>query len=413
MVGKDIITMSARELKRLTVIHKAIDKQITQDNAAEVLGLCDRQIRRIVKRIKDQGDEGIIHRSRGRPSNRAKPLDVRNKTLNLCRATYKDFNPTFASEKLFEINKINISPETLRLWFIEAGIGYKKRKAPKHRSWRPRKESFGQMVQMDGSHHAWFEDRGPESVFMGYIDDATGRIFGRFYDYEGTIPAMDSFKRYIKKYGIPQSVYLDKHTTYKSTKKPTIEEELNNTRSLSEFERALEELGVDVIHADSPQAKGRIERSFRTHQDRLIKEMRLQSVSTVKEANKFLRYYYIPKHNKKFAIPAKNRANLHRDLPKGLDLNRIFCIKTEATLRNDFTIRYANKFYQILDTTRAKKVMVEERLTGRVYISYKGNELKYKLIQARPEKPKRALRPGKTYIPPKAHPWRKFKLKCA
>ena len=413
MAGKDIIAMSARELKSLTVIHQAMNGQITQDNAAEVLGLCDRQIRRIVKRIKDQGDEGIIHRSRGKPSNRVTSPKIKNKVLNLCRARYKGFNPTFASEKLFEIDKINITPETLRLWFIKAGVAYKKRRAPKHRSWRPRKESFGQMLQMDGSHHPWFEERGPESVFMGYIDDATGTVFGRFYDYEGTMPAMDSFKCYIKKYGIPQSVYLDKHTTYKSTKKHTIEEELNNTRSLSEFERALEELGVDVIHADSPQAKGRVERSFKTHQDRLTKEMRLQGISTAKEANKFLRYYYIPKHNKKFTVPAKNRANLHRQVPKGLDLNRIFCKKKEAALRNDFTIRYANKFYQILNATRAKKVMVEERLNGRIYITYKGRDLRYKFIQARQEKPKKQYKLRKAYIPPKAHPWRKFKLKCA
>ena len=294
MAGKDIIMMSTRELKRLTVIHKTIDRQIAQVEAADILGLCTRQIGRITERVKQEGDKGIIHKSRGRPSNRVIPSKIKARALNLCQTTYKGFNPTFASEKLSEINKITIHPETLRLWFIKGQIKYKRRKGRKHRFWRERKHCFGQMTQMDGSHHDWFEGRGPECVFMGYIDDATGTFFGRFHDYEGTFPAMDSFKRYINKYGIPQSVYLDKHTTYKSTKKPTIEEELENKKAKSQFERALEELGVEVIHAQSPQAKGRIERSFNTHQDRLIKEMRLKGINTVKEANKFLRYYYIP-----------------------------------------------------------------------------------------------------------------------
>ena len=193
---------------------------------------------------------------------------------------------------------------------------------------------------------------------MGYVDDATSRVYANFYGYEGTKPAMDSFKRYIKRYGMPQSVYLDKHSTYRSAKKPTLEDELNDAKALSQFERALKELCVDVIHADSPQAKGRVERSFRTHQDRLIKEMRLKSISNVKDANKFLHSYYIPKHNRKFAVIAKDKTNLHRPIPKYLNLNRVFSIKNKAALRNDFTIQYNNKFYQILDAPRTDKVQV-------------------------------------------------------
>lgn len=401
--------MSQKELRRLPVIHNVINRRITQAEAAQILGLCARQIRRIAKRVKSQGDKAIIHESRGHPSHAAKPVNLKNKIVNLCKTKYKGFNPTFASEKLFEINSLTIHPETLRLWFIEDDIAYKKRKGIKHRSWRPRKDCFGQMVQMDGSHHNWFEQTGPWCVLMGYIDDATGIFFGRFYKYEGTMPAMDSFKRYIKKYGIPQSVYLDKHTTYKSTKKPSIEDEFNNQKALSQMERAFKELGVDVIHADSPQAKGRIERSFNTHQDRLVKEMHLAGIKTIKQANKFLSCYYIPKHNRKFTVPAKNNTNLHRVIPKHIDLDRIFSIKNEAALRNDFTIRHDNQYYQVLNSIRAKKVTIEEKLNGRLYLYNKNKLLRYKPINKAIEKPNKvySLKPKKLYIPPMDHPYKR------
>jgi hypothetical protein len=187
------------------------------------------------------------------------------------------------------------------------------------------------MVQIDGSHHAWFEDRGDPCVLMGYSDDATGDVFGGFYDYEGTMPAMDSFKRYIQKRGLPLKVYLDKHSTYKSTAKATIEEQLEGVGPLSEFERALKELGVEVSHAHSPQAKGRIERLFRTFQDRVIKEMRLRGIKTIEEGNRFLEQY-LPLYNKRFSVRPREKDDVHRPLPMGIDLNAILCIKTERTL---------------------------------------------------------------------------------
>jgi len=249
---------------------------------------------------------------------------------------------------------------------------------------------------------------------MGYIDDATGNCFGLFYEYEGIIPAFDSFRQYIQKYGIPQSIYLDKHSTYKSTKKPTLEDELNNQKNLTQFARVLSELGVDIIYADSPQAKGRVERSFNTHQDRFIKEMRLKSISTIKDANRFAKDYYFPKHNRKFAVMAKDKANLHTPVPKHIDLDRIFCIKNKACLRKDFTIQYNNRFYQILDTIRTDKVQIEERLNGKIHIYYKDKELKFKLIDKRPERPKLPIKPKRIYAPQAMnHPWRQYKTKCA
>ncbi len=253
---EDIIVMSAEELKRLHVINSVMERQMTQAKAAEILGLSTRQIKRAVRRVRSAGGKGIVHRLRGKPSNRRFPEGLRQKVICLYKKKYPDFGITFANEKLREIDAIEVSGQTLRNWLIEAGLWQKTRKIKKHRQWRERKEYFGEMVQMDGSHHDWLEGRGPWLVLMGYIDDATNNVYGRFYDYEGTLPAMESFKRYARRYGLPQSVYLDRHSTYKSAAKPTIEDDLAGTPPQSQFERALDELGVRVIHATSPQAKG-------------------------------------------------------------------------------------------------------------------------------------------------------------
>ena len=223
--------MSIREVRRLKAVQSAIDGHVTQKTAAAMLGLSERQVRRLVKDVRERGDRGVIHALRGRPSNRRIPEETRERVLSLYQARYPDFGPTLATEKLFECDGIKISDETLRRWLIEAGFWKKRRKRSGFRQWRPRKECFGQMVQMDGSHHDWLEGRGPKLVLMGYIDDATNTIYGRFYDYEGTLPAMDSFKGYVKKYGLPMSVYLDRHTTYKSSKKLTEWDEIAGDRA--------------------------------------------------------------------------------------------------------------------------------------------------------------------------------------
>ena len=409
MAGEDMVMVRQGELKRLHVIRKVLERVIKQVEAAEILSLSGRQIRRIVKRIRREGDRGIVHQSRGRPSNRRTPDKVKSKVIRLYRAQYKDFGPTLASEKLLERDRIEISDETLRKWLLEAGDWKKTRKARGHRQWRERKSHTGEMLQMDGSHHDWFEGRGPRCVLMGYIDDATGKVFARFYDYEGTVPAMDSFKRYIKKSGLPMKVYLDKHTTYKSTAKPTIQDELDRVEPLSQFERALKELGVEVIHAHSPQAKGRIERLFGTLQDRLVKEMRLRGIRTLEEANQFLEDY-LPLYNRKFSVCPKEGDNFHRPLPRGLALDTILCIKTERALRNDFTVAHNKSLYQIEDTIKASKVMVQERVDGSMIMAYKGRSLRFKEIIERPVREKTQvvlMRTRKPRIPSADHPWRR------
>ena len=414
MAGKDIIFMSQEDRKRLYLVRKSEEGIITQGEAAEVLGIVERQMRRIVARVREEGDGGVIHKLRGRESNRAYEKEFKNKVLSVYGESYGDFGPAFASEKLEERNKIKIHPETLRLWLGGGSKGLVwQRRGRRHRKLRQRKQYFGMMTQMDGSHHDWLEGRGPWLVLMGYIDDATGEVYARFYMYEGTIPAMDSFKRYIRKYGLPQSVYFDRHTTYKSTQKPSVEDELLNRKALSQFGRALRELGVDFIHAHSPQAKGRVERLFRTFQDRLVKELRLAGIKTMEEANIFL-VGYLPKFNKQFNVIAMEKGDIHRKVPKGIDIDGILCIKAKRTLRNDFTVMYEKKLYQVLNHTRALKVIVEEHLNGKLHITYEGKRLKYREIPAEwitgSKKLKQAVVKQKKItrarVDPKDHPWR-------
>ena len=414
MAERDIIMMKQKELKQLHVIHKVLEGSLTRRQAAEVVSLSERQIRRIVKRIRAEGDKGIQHRSRGKESNRRLPKKLVAKVVQLYQEKYQGFGPTLTAEKLLELDGIEVSKETVRMWLIEAGQWKKGRKRRVYRQWRPRKGHSGEMVQMDGSHHDWFEGRRSKCVLMAYIDDATNRVYGRFYEYEGTIPAMDSFKRYISRYGIPMSIYFDRHTTYKSPSEPSIEDEINGTEPLSEFGRALKELNVELIHAYSPQAKGRVERMFATLQDRLVKELRLRGISAIEEANKFLDGSYWTDFNKKFMVKAQGKEDIHRRLPKGLNLDKILCIRTERTIRNDNTITHKRKLYQIEEPVKGCKVIIEQHINGKMRLTYDGNNLKFKEIEVRPEKQqKQKIRPKrrKPCIPSAAHPWKKFNIR--
>jgi len=412
MTGEDMIMVRQGELKRLHVIEKVLEKGLRQAVAADILSLSVRQIRRIVRRVRSEGGKGVIHKSRGRRSNRRISDQTREKVIKLYRGQYGDFGPTLASEKLLERDKIQISDETLRGWLLETGDWQRVRKRRKHRRWRERKAHYGEMVQMDGSHHEWFEGRGPECVLMAYIDDATGEVFARFYEYEGTMPAMESFKFYIRKHGLPLKVYLDKHSTYKSTAKASIQDQLDGVEPMSEFERALKELGVEVSHAHSPQAKGRIERLFRTFQDRVLKEMRLRGIRTIEEANMFLKEY-LPLYNKRFSVQPREKEDFHRPLAKGVDVDAILCIKTQRALRNDFTVAHHRKLYQVEDTIHASKVILQDRIDGSMRIYHKDRALRFKEITTRPLREKKPLAIPiriNPYTPPKDHPWRSFKF---
>jgi transposase-like protein len=318
------------------------------------------------------------------------------------------------SEKLQEEEKIVVSDETVRRWLIQAGLVYRRRRDRPHRQWRVRKECFGEMLQIDGSHHEWLEGRGPKLVLMALIDDATSLVYARFYDYEGTIPALDCMKRYIRRFGIPCSVYLDRHSTYKSLKKLSIEDELKGkVEAKSQFERAMQELAIRVIHANSAPAKGRVERLFRTLQDRLVKEMRLRGITTREEANQFLSHYLVI-HNRRFNKITAQPKDLHRAVDKGINLDAVLSVKTDRFLRNDFTVAHNGKLYQIYDRVRARTVTIEDRLNGSVYINGCGKYVHFceipklsKTLEKNQETP--VSRQGKTRKPPAPGPDHPFK----
>jgi hypothetical protein len=415
---KDILMMTRTEIQRYQIIRKVLERQINQQEASDVLSLSDRQVRRIVKRVKVEGESGVVHRSRGRTGNRSIKASFKEKVLKLYRSCYDDFGPTLASEKLLERDGLKVNDETLRLWLIKEALWQAKtRKARKNLTWRERKAHFGEMVQLDGSHHDWLEGRGPKLVLMGYIDDATGRFYGRFYGYEGTMPAMDSLKGYISTYGIPKSIYLDRHSTYKTNKKYAYTDwPFRDKEELTQFGRACKQLGIELIYANSPQAKGRVERVFGTLQDRLTKELRLAKASGCKEANIVLeRYQDI--FNNKFQVAARRKGDLHRPVDKRIKLDDILSFQTQRSLRNDRTILHNKRWYQVLNRTRAKDITVYDYLNGRMGIKYGNNRLDYKAIKGpvmriAPVKLK-AFKPRfpKRYVPPKDSYWRiGFKL---
>jgi len=411
MAGEDRVLMSAKEIKRLHVVEKYHEGLIGQIEAAEILGVSVRHFRRMQKRVLAEGATGVISGHRGKPSNRAIQMQTRQRALEAYRSKYYDFGPTLAAEKLWEYESIKVSKETFRSWLIDAGLWQKPKKKAKHRQYRQRKSRLGMMVQIDGSEHAWFEDRGPKSVLMAYIDDATNQVYGRFYGYEGTIPAMDSFIRYARKYGLPCSLYLDRHTTYKSPKKQDdiYDKNGNSVDALSQFARAMKELEVTVIYAYSPQAKGRVERLFGILQDRLVKELRLKGISSVAEANRYLPEY-LKRHNAQFAVMAEETRDMHRPAPGASALREILCIKTERTVRNDNTISHNGKLYQIHADLHGKKVMVEERIDGKMLIRHNNDSFNLSEITMRPEKKQQPVlqyRTRKSIAMPADHPYRK------
>ena len=405
--------MKNRELKRLKVIEQVIEKRLKQKDAGALLELSVRQIRRLIECVKKEGVKGLIHKLRGKTSNRRHEEKHKEKILNLCRKKYVGFGPTLVQEKLEELDNLYVNRETLRQWMVAEGLWELERKGRKHRQWRERKGCVGEMIQVDGSHHEWLEERGPKLVLMGYIDDADSDVFAWFYDYEGTMPAMDSFYRYTKRKGLPYSIYIDRLKAYKGGQdgKLSLEEALEGRdRSLSQFERALEELEIKVIHAQSPQAKGRVERLFRTFQDRLIKEMRLAGVKTKEEANQFLEAY-LPKYNRRFSVRAREEANLHRPALRDQEMRQILSIQEKRVVRNDGTVRHETKLYQILNPSKhLKEVTVQERIDGKIYMVWEGKDLAYRELKEAPRqneaKPNKAGSKQKPNIPAMSHPWK-------
>lgn len=410
MPEKDILLMKPSELKRLEIIKQVQNGVIRQKSGAKLLQLSTRQVRRLKHKVLKEGIQGIIHGNRGRRSKRRLKESVKEKILVLRREKYTDFKPTFFAEKLKEDEGITVSRETLRNLLIIAGEWQVRSKGKKHRKWRERKECFGEMLQLDGSHHDWLEGRGPRMVLMKFIDDATSRPFGRFYEYEGTLPALDLTMRYVKKHGIPRQIYSDKHTTYKAFREATVEEMLNNEEPKSEYKRIVESIGIVLINANSPQAKGRVERNFSTDQDRLVKELRLAGICSMDEANKFLETYW-PKHARKFSVTPAKEQDMHAQIPEGINLKKLFRVRIERKVRNDNTIQHEGKLYQLYagHDMRGKWVFVETDLKRKMFVTYKDQELNFEWIDPTKIKTpeKKVLKVRRKRVPSPNHPWRK------
>ena len=392
-----ILTMSQKEVDRLKVITELNDDKLTVEEASAVLGICPRQTYRILKRIKEEGSKGVIHRLRGKKSNRGYPEDLKKEVIKLYRKNYPDYGPTLFSEMLIKYHSISVDHETIRKWLRQKAITTSIRKKRPHRRQRERRSCFGQLLQFDGSTHDWFEGRGAECCLMNCVDDATGKVYLRFGISENMEDAMLTMWEYVKKYGIPRSLYTDRHSVYYAEGK------------LTDFGRALKELNVEIIYAKSPQAKGRVERFNRTLQDRLIKELRRERISNIAEANKYLRDVFLKEFNERFAV-SSSQADVHRDV-NGKKLHEIFCYKKVRQVRNDYTINLNGGYVQLLKGSsplpRPKQnVTVSLWLDGTMHISFNEQELNYNILKSKP--PRMEL---KKQISSKEHPWRKMNQK--
>ena len=414
----------ADKLKEST-LQKLLAKDINGTVAGEILQLTVRQVRRLKKRFKKSGLSGILHKNRGKASNYAVPKAERKTIVKIIKTNYPDFGPTLACEKLSELHKINLSSETIRQIMIGEKLWKVKVKTFEQfpHVWRARKDCFGQMQQYDGSYHNWFEGRiktaQGETITLNClltsIDDATGKItYAKFDDSEGVMPTLGFWREYILINGKPCIIYLDRFSTYKNNqKKNTI-----NVLELTQFQRACRQLGIEVINANSPQAKGRIERLFQTLQDRLVKELRLRNISTIAEANKFLTEVFIPWFNKKFAVVPKKETNLHTVLTDKelLQLPAILSIQDQRNIMNDYTVMHGGKLYQVNPKQRAlvrigDRITVQTRLDSQIFIVKEKAELQFTEILERPKKVVAVkTEDGRRFgnKPATDHPWKTF-----
>lgn len=404
--------MSLKERRRLEVMARVGDKQLTLAMGAKLLGVSVRQGWRLWKRYQEHGDAGLVHRLRGKASNHAIKTPVRQALLELYRQKYDDFGPTLACEKL-EQDGHQVGVKTRWRWLVKEGLWARRRRRKPHRSRRERRECLGELVQMDGSHHDWFEGRGPWCVLMVMIDDATSRTFARFFERETTAAAMEVFGAYVRGHGLPHGLHVDRDSIYRSDRQATVEEELRGQSPATQFGRAMKHLDVELILANSPQAKGRVERMNGTLQDRLVKEMRLANISDIASANTFLNKMFLPALNRKFMVKAKVPADVHRKLPAGLKLDEVLCFQDKRRVSNDWCVSWRNRVLQ-LDRRHermalaGREVIVREKLDGTIQLLHQGHTLHWHELAERPPRarPQAMVRNNRPWKPPAEHPWR-------
>lgn len=380
---KDRIEMAQRERDVLKVMALVLKGDRTQAEAARLLKRSVRQVRRLQRRLESEGDGAVVHGLRGRPSNRRIDPAAKQSALALYRAKYLGFGPTLAAEKLAEADRVKVKVRTLREWLLAEGLWTRQRRRDRHRSRRVRRACLGEMVQADASLHDWLEGRGPALALVGMIDDATGRVLARFCPAESTEAYMDLLGRWIGRYGRPLAWYCDRHGIFRAESRLLGEDE--PVAVPTQFSRALAELAVELILANSPQAKGRIERLWGTAQDRLVKELRLAGATTLQQANAVLESKFLPWFNRRCTVKPASGNDAHRALGKGQDLSAILSIQQTRHVNNDYTIRLDNCFYQLLPPVwpgqRGGQVTVERRLDGSMKVRFKQHYLEYRRVR--------------------------------
>lgn len=414
-----LLTMSNKELTRLEVMQRLEEKRLKQREAAEMLAISERHVRRLFRAYKAGGAEELISKRRGKASNNRLPPKVITQARDLIYERYDDFGPTLAHEKLTEIHGLKISRESVRGLMIAEGLWKpKKLKRPPVHQMRDRRACFGELVQIDGSPHAWFEDRGPKCTLLVFIDDATGQLGElRFVDVETFFGYCEAARHYVERHGKPVAFYSDKHGIFKVNQRRP----LGLSSGLTQFGRAMQELDIEILCANTPQAKGRVERANQTLQDRLVKELRLRSISDMQSGNAYLPEF-LDDFNKRFAVVPRSNHDAHRPLLATENLDLILCHKETRTLTKNLTVHYNNVIYQIQTqrptyALRHAKVTVCENNQREVIILYNGQPLEYTLYQ----KPVRQAevvstksidaqleKKKKPHKPAPDHPWRQY-----
>jgi transposase len=415
----EMIEMSTRERRRMGLMTRVAEMLLKLRAAAEMMRVSYRQAKRIWRRYREEGDAGLVHRGRGRRSSRARPVAERKRAVALYGKKYTGFGPLLASEHLAEDHGIVVDHETLRRWLVSAGLWETRRRRESHRAARERRPRRGDLVQIDGSEHDWFEGRGFRAVLMVMIDDATNRTLARFYAAEDTAAAYDIFERYVCQYGLPTALYPDRDSIYVCTREASLEEELANVGPETQFARAMRELGVELIPAYSPQAKGRVERRHGLFQDRLVKEMRLLDIRTIEAANAYLDGTFLALVNARYTVTARDPANGHQTRPSATTLALVLSWQEPRSVAKDWTLSWRNRRLQI-DARHAalglpgRHVVVVERRDGTLAMLYDKRLLTFRDAPAlatpapgplAPQSPRRPRQP-----PAADHPWRRHAL---
>jgi transposase len=412
--------MSGRELSRVEVLSRVKAGTLSLGSAATLLVVSYRQVKRLAQRYRAEGAKGLKHRSAGEPSNHARAATERERVLALVRAKYSGpvdvrFGPTLAAEHLASEDGVTVHHDTLRRWMLAAGLWSRARKRSPHRRRRERKPHFGELVQLDGSFHLWYETRAPRACLMNLVDDATGRTLARLGDQETIWAAVDVLRRWIEAYGVPLALYTDWKNVY--VREPTADEQVTGAVPLTQFGRMCAALDIRIIAASSPQAKGRVERNHGTHQDRLVKKLRRLGIADAPVANAFLETVYLREHNRRFAVAPASAEDFHRRAPSRTSLDRVFHLEETRVLSNDWVVRYDSRYFQVARQSglapARSTVVVREGPDGAIELRYRERLMQWTEIAAPLMPPPTAKRtplstaPHRPARPSADHPWRR------